>query len=133
MPVNASSFEAFTLFGGNFLPGIARLNDNGTVDLTYTSTGVNGTVYAIAVYPTNSVLAGKILIAGNFTTVNGIDHTNIARLNVDGTLDTNFNVSADNTVRALALQNDNAVVLGGEFSSVNGIAASRLADWRKPN
>jgi uncharacterized delta-60 repeat protein len=118
---------AFTLFNGGSTPGLVRLNDNGTVDSSFTSTGVNGIVYAIAVYPTNSVFAGKILVGGSFTTVNGIARTNIARINVDGTLDTNFVVNVDGIVRALAIQNDDAAVIGGEFTHVNGTAATRLA------
>lgn len=118
---------AFTLFNGVTQPGIIRLNDNGTVDSSFASTGVNGSVYAIAVYPTNSVYAGKVLIAGSFNTVNGIAQTNIARLNVDGSLDTNFVVNADGIVRALAIQSDSAIVLGGEFSSINGSPSVRIA------
>lgn len=108
-------------------PGIQRLNNDGTPDATFTSTGVNGTVYAIAVYPTNSVFAGKVVIGGSFTTVNGVNCTNIARLNVDGSLDTNFNIGADDIVRALAIQNDDEVVLGGQFLNVDGAASTRLA------
>lgn len=118
---------AFTDFSSVPHPGIVRLNDNGIVDNAFTSTGVNGTVYAIAVYPTNSVFAGKILIGGQFTTVDGFARTNIARLNADGSLDSNFLAYADGAVRAIALQSDNAAVIGGEFADVNGITASRIA------
>jgi uncharacterized delta-60 repeat protein len=118
---------AFTLFESVFHPGIVRVNDNGIIDPGFVNTGVNGIVYAIAVYPTNSIYAGKVLIAGSFTTVNGVNQTNIARLNFDGSLDTNFVANADGIVRALAIQNDNAVVVGGEFNTVNGVAANRLA------
>jgi uncharacterized delta-60 repeat protein len=118
---------AFTLFEGASHPGIARLGDNGILDQAWSNTGVNGIVYAIAVYPTNSIYAGKVLIGGSFTTVNGQDQANIARLNADGSIDTNFVANADGIVRALAIQNDNAVVLGGEFSNVNGTAANHIA------
>jgi uncharacterized delta-60 repeat protein len=118
---------AFTLFRGVTIPGIVRVNDNGTVDSTFASTGVNGTVYAVAVYPANSVYTGKVLIGGSFTTVNGINWTNIARLNADGSLDTNFVVGTDGAVRAIAIQNDNAALIGGEFGAVNGVSMSRLA------
>ena len=117
----------FTLFQTVFHPGIARLNDNGVLDSSFVNTGVNGIVYAIAVYPTNSIYAGKLLIGGSFTTVNGLSQTNIARLNVDGTLDTNFVASTDGIVRALAIQSDSSILVGGEFFNVNGSAASRLA------
>ncbi len=33
---------------------------------------------------------GKVLLAGNFTTVNGAARSNIARLNSDGSLDTSY-------------------------------------------
>jgi uncharacterized delta-60 repeat protein len=118
---------AFTAFNGSATPGLVRLNDNGTLDTSFTSTGANGIVYAIAVYPTNSVFAGKVLIGGSFIAVNGIAETNIARLNADGTLDTNFVVTVDGIVRALAIQNDQAAVIGGEFTHVNGTAAARVA------
>lgn len=118
---------AFTAFENEQHPGIVRLNDNGSIDETFAATGVNGTVYAIAVYPTNSIFAGKILIGGDFTAVNGIGQTNIARLNVDGSLDTNFTANADGIVRAIAIQDDNAAVFGGEFANVNATAASRIA------
>ncbi len=118
---------SFVTLGTGISSGIQRLNNDGTVDPAFISTGVNGTVYAVAVYPTNSVFAGKVVIAGSFTTVNGINQTNIARLNVDGSLDTNFIVSADNAVRALAIQNDDKVVIGGQFLNVDGAAATRLA------
>jgi len=118
---------AFTLFQSVFHPGIVRLNDNGILDATFVNSGVNGIVYAVAVYPTNSIFAGKVLIGGLFTTVNGLPQTNIARLNIDGSLDTNFIASADGIVRALAIQNDDAALLGGEFAHVNGAIANRLA------
>lgn len=117
----------FTLFQSVFHPGIVRLGDNGILDPTFVNTGVNGIVYAIAVYPTNSIFAGKVLIAGSFTTVNSLPQTNIARLNIDGSLDTNFVAIADGIVRSLAIQNDDDALLGGEFSHVNGVVANRLA------
>ena len=117
---------AFTTLGTGNSSGIERLNDNGTVDTTFISSGVNGTVYALAAYPTNSIFAGKVLIGGSFTTVNGINQTNIARLNIDGSLDTNFNANADGIVRAIAIQNDGGILVGGDFANVNGAAAVRL-------
>lgn len=118
---------AFTTLNADAIPGIGRLNENGTVDTSFAGSGVNGTVNTIAVYPTNSVYAGKVLIGGSFTLVDGINQTNIARLNVDGSLDTSFVANADNTVRAVAIQNDDEIVVGGDFANVDGVAVSRLA------
>lgn len=46
-----------------------------------------------------------------------------------GELDTTFNpgTGASNTVRAVALQSDGKIIIGGEFTTYNGIAASRIA------
>jgi hypothetical protein len=54
-------------------PGIVRLNNSGAVDATFaTGLGANGTVYAVAVIPTNSIYnAGKVLVGGLFTNFNG--------------------------------------------------------------
>ena len=79
------------------------------------------------IYPSTSLLAGKVLIGGSFTTVNGLSQTNIARLNADGSLDTTFVASADGIIRAMAIQNDDSVLIAGEFSNVNGSPANRLA------
>jgi uncharacterized delta-60 repeat protein len=118
---------AFTSLNADGIPGIGRLNQDGTVDVGFGSTGVNGVVNAIAVYPASSIFAGKVLLAGAFTSVDGVNRTNIVRLNVDGSLDTNFNASANGTVRAIVIQNDGGIVVGGDFGNVDGSAASRIA------
>src|SRR5207245_2680595 len=53
----------------------------------------------------------------------------IARLNADGTLDMSFDpgAGANGRVYALAVQSDGRIVLGGIFTSINGIARSGLA------
>ena len=62
----------------------------------------NGIVREIAV-----LSDGDILIAGDFTTVGGVARTGIARLNADGTLDTDFaNPNLDGEVYAMAEQGD---------------------------
>jgi uncharacterized delta-60 repeat protein len=80
----------------------------------------NGAILAVAVQPD-----GKILIGGSFTTLspNGgatITRNRIARLNPDGTLDTVFHPDANNTVRAIAVQADGKILIGGDFTVVSG-------------
>ncbi|MBC8094581.1 MAG: DUF11 domain-containing protein, partial [Akkermansiaceae bacterium] len=121
---------SFTSIAGvpNF--GIARLNEPGSADTAFNAgTGANGAVLALAVYPTNSIHAGKLLVAGSFTQINGVDCGRIARLNVDGSLDTNFvsTVGANDAIRALAIQNDGRILIGGVFTNVNGVMANRIA------
>jgi uncharacterized delta-60 repeat protein len=72
---------------------------------------------------------GKVLIGGNFTTVNTLAYNRIARLNADGTLDNSFDpgTGADDRVRAVAVQPDGKILIGGSFSTVNGVICNRIA------
>lgn len=115
----------FSEFNGVARKRIARLNSDGSLDTTFdTSIGANSAVNAIALRPD-----GKIMIGGNFTLVDNVARNRVARLNSDGTLDTTFDTSvgANNTVRAVALQPDGKVLIGGEFTTVGGTARHRIA------
>src|SRR5207302_2161824 len=78
---------------------------------------------------------GRILIAGSFSAVNGVSRNGIARLNNDGSLDFSFDpgtgIGADGfgllNVRSLTLQRDGKALIGGVFSSVNGVARASVA------
>ena len=76
----------FTSFIGTSRNYIARLNTDGTLDSTFNpGTGTNGIIYSSSIQSD-----GKIIIGGDFTSFNGTERYHIARLNTDGTLDTNF-------------------------------------------
>ena len=68
----------------------------------------------------------SILIAGDFTTVNGKPAERIARLHLDGILDTSFHASAARRVKDFALVGDRLIV-GGEFGKINGKEVRGLA------
>ncbi|MEO6244917.1 MAG: delta-60 repeat domain-containing protein, partial [Opitutaceae bacterium] len=74
---------------------------------------VDGNVYVAVAQPD-----GRLLIGGQFGTVRGFPRNNLARLNVDGSLDETFNPNANGPVRALALQADNRIVIGGDFTTL---------------
>jgi uncharacterized delta-60 repeat protein len=117
---------AFATVGGYPINNFARLNADGSID-TYFNTGLgpNDVVYAVAVQGD-----GKIVIGGDFTDVNGNTGFNhIARLNVDGSLDSTFNpgVGASDSVHAIAIQSDGRILIGGYFTSVNGTVLNHIA------
>ncbi len=130
-PINAVVLQADrkVLIGGEFSTvngvsrrAIARLNVDGSVDTSFQA-GVRrdsgqASVLALALGPD-----GKVLIAGAFNTVNGARRNAIARLNSDGSFDPSFdmNVGADDGLRALALQPDGKVVVGGAFTTRDGV------------
>lgn len=116
---------SFDHYATTYSPRIARLNSNGTPDTTFNvGDGANGAVKSISIQSD-----GKIIIAGDFTSYNGIARNRIARLNTNGTLDTSFNVGngANNTVSTTVIQNNGKIVIGGKFSSYNGIAKWQIA------
>ena len=113
----------FTQDGRTSRNRIARLNLNGTLDTTFDpGTGANDTVWALAVQPD-----GRVVIAGQFTTVNGVPHSKVARLNANGSLDLSFNPAPDGTVAAMALQADGKVLISGAFTTVSGAPRSHVA------
>lgn len=71
---------------------------------------------------------GKILAGGWFTTYKGVSRNNIARLNADGSLDTSFNVGAgfNAVVYTIVLQADGKILVGGDFTSYNGITQNSI-------
>lgn len=66
--------------------------------------------------------SGKLLIGGSFTTVAGQSRGRIARLHGDGAVDMTFSNSnaANSTVVCIAVQASGRIMVGGQFSVVDG-------------
>jgi uncharacterized delta-60 repeat protein len=118
----------FQFLNGATRARLVRLNADGTDDTAfYTNMGTafNSTVYSIVVQPD-----GKILVGGTFATLNGLLRTRLVRLNTDGTEDTDFYTNLgtgfNSTIRTLAVQSDGKILVGGLFSSLNGVTRNRL-------
>jgi uncharacterized delta-60 repeat protein len=103
---------------------IARLNPDGSLDETFRPTaGANRDVRAILLQPD-----GKILIAGGFDASSGKRLNRIGRFNPDGTRDNTFDpgFGAPAMVWSLALQRDNKIIAGGDFTTFNHQAYCRI-------
>lgn len=108
----------FTSYNGQTRNRIARLNADGSLDNSFNpGTGFNSTVNAIKLFPD-----GKILVGGSFTSFNGTSRNRIAKLNSNGTIDSDFNPGTgfNSTVFSLAVQADQKILVGGQFASFNG-------------
>ena len=70
---------------------------------------------------------GRIIAAGNFTTLGGQTRNRIGRLNPDGSLDTTFDPNANSTVNSVVLQPDGKILVGGSFTSIGGANRTYLA------
>src|SRR5439155_11829885 len=69
-----------------------------------------------------------VIICGGFTSLNGVNRTNFARLNANGSLDTSFGASNDTGgVAGIADQPDGKVIIGGSFTIVNGVSRRGIA------
>ena len=63
---------------------------------------------------------GKILLAGNFAQIGATTRTRVARLNVNGSVDTSFTDPLVNgVVNAVAVQPDGKILIGGDFDAVS--------------
>lgn len=71
----------------------------------------------------------KIVIAGTFTTYDGVARNRIARLNSDGTLDTTFTIGtgANNTISSVLIQEDGKIIIGGNYTTFAGASSNRIA------
>lgn len=115
----------FTNVNGFTVSGLALINTNGSVDMTFNPTVQKSEVDALALQSD-----GKIVIGGPFTRVNGVPRNGVARLNLDGSLDTSFNPGSGmggEAIYSLAVQNDGAVVIAGDFLNFNGVARQGIA------
>lgn len=112
---------SFSTYNGTSRSGIARINNDGSLDTSFTPT-VSG-VHSIALQSD-----GKVLIGGSFSTVNGISRPLVARLNSDGTLDVGFSlvISGSDIVGVIA-QTDGKTVIAGTFSGVDGFNRANVA------
>jgi len=117
--------------GGDFtgLGGIPRRNlaafrdyDGGVTDWDPNPTG---TVVALAVRSFGPEVY-TVYAGGNFTQIGGLPRLRMAALHPKTGVPTPWLADTDNTVYSIAL-NDTAVVMGGDFSTVNGTPANRLA------
>jgi hypothetical protein len=61
-----------------------------------------------------------LLVGGSFS-------GGLVRLDASGAIDTAWNIVADGTVKTIAMQGDDAVIVGGSFQTIGGQAQAGLA------
>ena len=115
---------SFTKYNGISENRIIRLNADGTKDTSFTTgTGFNNNVLSITLQTD-----GKILVGGSFTAYNGVTENRIIRLNTDGTKDNSFitGTGFNSVITSITVQNDGKILVGGLFTSYNGITENRI-------
>ncbi len=108
-------------------PFLVKLYSNGSRDVTFGNgpAGPDNEIHTLAIQSD-----GRVLIGGDFRTVNLESRGGIARLNRDGSLDSSFLSAlpgADGPVWDIVQQSDGKCVIAGEFRNVNGVPHQGIA------
>jgi uncharacterized delta-60 repeat protein len=126
----------FSRWGNEAIGQLVRLNENGSVDPTFTTTNrllvVSGSTPAV-----ERILVQedqKILISGRFSFAHGQPRSALARLLPDGEFDAEFNVEIRNQqgqpityLPTTDFAPGNKLMIGGVFMQVNGVARTNIA------
>ena len=114
-------FGDFTSYNGTGKIRAARLNNDGTIDNSYTPSSISNFV-------ANSVIdsQNRAYIIGAFGSVSGVTTTGIARLTSGGTYDTSyvtgggFNAGQSNLFPQVIIENSGSILWGGSFTTYSG-------------
>ncbi len=117
---------SFTSWNGTMVNRIVRLNSDGTLDTAFVSNvggGFNSSPSSIAIQSD-----GSMVIVGSFTTFRGVTVNRIVRLDSSGSRDTSFTTNTgtafNDNLWSVAIQSDGKIVVGGLFTSFNGVTIS---------
>ncbi len=124
----------FENYMGGFHSGLVRLNSTGTVDTSFTPPALGG-ISEVRTITQQST--GKLVISGDFKNPGPTNSNNIARLNVDGSVDPTFvsgtgfgpDVVVDGVTVAVidvAQQINGQLIVVGSFPMYNGVARRNI-------
>ncbi|MCW5907544.1 MAG: T9SS type A sorting domain-containing protein [Chitinophagales bacterium] len=126
------NYDGRVFVGGTFTAAdsfarfrLVRFLTTGKVDHTFLEQSkLNNLVYSAA---TQS--SGKAVIGGTFTRYNQRMANRITRLNSDGMIDTTFKsgTGANNNIRKIVVLPNDKILIGGDFTTYNGVARNRIA------
>lgn len=128
---------AFNKYNTTNVKSLVRLNINGSIDSSFnTATGVERAINELILEPTTN----KPIIGGEFTLFGTTAVKKLIRLTTSGALDTSFNIGTGTTdsvtysscpfcsnyVKALKQQPDGKIIVGGKFTTFNGLSATNI-------
>lgn len=120
---------SFEIVNGSEYRALARFTARGELDPEFISAFAPHSIV-------NAILCldkGQLLVGGEFEVVGGVSRINIARLDADGTLDSEFDAGSgpNGPVYALARQPADSALVGGAFTSFGAYLRLGLArvDW----
>jgi uncharacterized delta-60 repeat protein len=127
---------SFTSVNGVPREHVARLNADGSLDASFVGPDFespNQVVKSLALQPDSRVLVGGVFILPQ----GGLLRSSLCRLMASGALDTSFvvaegahqigNPNLNGDVRAIVVQPDGRILIGGDFSAYNNTARGGIA------
>lgn len=137
-PVNTMSLQddgklviggGFSRVDGSLRSRVARLTGDGTNDASFTGPSIGGGEVRVL-----RRHQGGILIGGDFTSINGIPVAGVAKINSSGLISTDFGTftrynafPAPVEVWGMAVDDDERIVIAGDFQRIQGESRSHLA------
>ncbi|MCI9844381.1 calcium-binding protein [Flavobacterium pectinovorum] len=118
---------SFSVFDSQNQGKLAKIDLNGTHDISYLSAGVgfDNSVLKVLPLPDN-----RTMVFGNFSKFNGVYSSKIACILPNGDLDNTFNLAhsgANNAIKTAAKQVDDKIIIGGSFTGYNNTVCNRIA------
>lgn len=115
---------AFKLFNGYQANKIVRLNNDGSIDNSFSSPfGSNG--YVTEMFVLND---GRIIVSGFLCIGEGSPVNQLLVLNQFGQIDNQFELVLPNSqIETIAVQSDNKILIGGNFTEINGVTQNKIA------
>lgn len=97
---------------------------SGTIDTSFNI----GTGFDSGVYATSIDSSGRTVAGGFFTSYDGSAQNRLVRINPNGSRDTSFNIGTgfNNTVYVNTTDSNGKVLVGGEYTTYNGLTQNRL-------
>jgi uncharacterized delta-60 repeat protein len=123
----------FTSFNGQPVPGLVRLNPDGTLD-SACQTAI-GTPFTGSMYSVVTALClqpdGKVVVGGLFDKFNNLSTSGLFRLNSDGSPDlafsNKFGSGVDWSVSTIGIRSTGELMIGGSFSKIGSQPAKNIA------
>jgi uncharacterized delta-60 repeat protein len=113
---------SFTGIGNHAIKRVARVNVDGSVDLTFNlGSGANGNVQVVAPVNSSSNSCGAY-VGGDFMQYNGVPARMVVRFGCNGKIDSTFSLpaAAIGGVFAITTQPDGRIFIGGQFDNLDG-------------
>ena len=115
----------FSTYQGSSQNGLIRLNSDGSKDASFNiGTGLEFAYIGIIKIQSD----GKVVAGGQIASFNGQTTYNLIRLNSNGSIDSSFNIGTgfNNPNRAISIQSDGKIIVGGGFTTFSGSSQNYL-------